>query len=129
MSALPLELKAALVVVMVAAIAWGFFGPAPAARDGRNAVMWSLMAVLLGVTAGVRLAEGESDGSAFLAGTVVALSLAVWHVRGPAEDEDGGLGVPAPPAPPEGPRPGPQLVDWDAFDRARRGWDRPRANV
>jgi hypothetical protein len=54
--------------------------------------MWSLMAVLLGITAGVRLAEGEADGSAFLAGTVVALSLAVWHVRGPAEDEDGGSG-------------------------------------
>jgi hypothetical protein len=128
-SALPLELKAALGVVTVAAIAWGFFGRPPEARDARNAVMWALTAVLLAVAASVRLVTGEPDGLAFLAGTVVALSLAVWHVRGPAEDEDGGLGVPAPSTPPDGPRPGTQLVDWDAFDRARRGWDRPRANA
>jgi hypothetical protein len=129
-SALPLELKAALVVVMVAAIAWSCFGQPPEARDDRNAIMWSLTAVLLGVTAAVRLVTGEPDGGAFLAGTVVALSLAIWHVRGPAEDEDGGLGVPAPSVPPGGgPRPGPLGVDWDAFDRARRGWDRPRANA
>jgi hypothetical protein len=128
-SGLPLEVRAALVVVMVAAIAWGFFGRPPESRDGRAAFTWGATAVLLALVATQRLLADHADGVAFLAGTVVATSLSVWHVRGEAEDEDGGLGVRAD-TPEDGPGPRPfDAIDWDAFDRARRGWDRPRTNA
>ena len=133
-SGLPLEVRAALVVAMVAAITWGFFGRPPESRDARAALLWGATAVLLGIVATQRLLTDEADGIAFLAGSVVATSLSVWHVRGPTEDEDGGLGVRAGepgdgPGPGHPPGPPHDAVDWDAFDRARRGWERPRTNV
>ena len=132
MSGLPLGVRAALVVVMVAAIAWGFFGRPPEVKDGRAASLWGGVAFLLAILATQRLLADEPDGVAFLAGTVVATSLSVWHVRGPTEDEDGGLGVRAgEPEDGPGPRPGPPYdsVDWDAFDRARRAWERPKTSA
>jgi len=129
MSDLPLGLKIALVAVMVAAIAWGFFGRPPSVQDVRTAALWGAVAAIAAVASGMRLYHGEPDAAVFLAATVVALSLAVWHVRGEAEDEDGGLGVRNAQPPDDGPRPPHPVVDWDAFDRARRGWDRPRANA
>ena len=134
MSGLPLGVRAALVVVMVLAIAWGFFGRPPETRDGRAATAWGTAAVVLALVAAQRLLADHADGVAFLTAAVVATSLSIWHVRGDTEDEDGGLGVRAG-TPQDGPRPGPRptpphdAVDWDAFDRARRGWERPRTNA
>ena len=133
MSGLPLGVRAALVVAMVAAITWGFFGRPPETRDGRAALRWAGGAVILGIVAAQRLLADEADGAAFLAGAVVATSLSVWHARGPTEDGEGGLGVRAG-EPEDGPgphRPTPPVdaIDWDAFDRARRGWERPRTSA
>jgi hypothetical protein len=126
MSDLPFGLKVALVAVMVAALGWGFFGRPPESRDARGAALYGAVGLLLGLVSVQRLYTEQPDAVAFITGAVVAASLAVWHVRGEAEDEDGGQGVRA--QSPDGPRPGP-VVDWDAFDRARRGWDRPHVNA
>jgi hypothetical protein len=57
------------------------------------------------------------------AGAVLAASLAGWCSRAP---QDGGPDGPAEPEPEPEPQP---PVDWDAFDRARAGWARPRVPV
>ena len=118
---------------MVAAIGWGFFGRPPETKDGRAALAWGAGAVLLAIVAALRLLADHADGVAFLAGTVVATSLSVWHVRGEAEDEDGGLGVradtPEDGPGPRTPTPPTDSIDWDAFDRARRGWERPKTSA
>jgi hypothetical protein len=58
-----------------------------------------------------------------LAGAVELLCLWTWLRRGVRPDDDGGEGrgegSPAPPP----------AWDWDDFDRARRGWGRPRTGA
>jgi len=118
MTGLPLPLKLGAAIVVAGVIAWGFFGRPPETRDLRITAVWLVTSGLLSLGAVVGLArDDESASSAFVAGAVIALSVAVWHARG-TEQDDGGQGVRE--TDPEGP------FDWDAFDRARRGWERPK---
>jgi hypothetical protein len=125
MSALPLELKAVVAVVVVLVIARVFFGAPARGVQKRLARTLVGIAISLYILSGEALLEGE-DGmaGAFVVCGIEALCLAAWVARrrdddGGGEDDGGGGGG-------DDPKPGP--VDWDAFDRARAGW-RPREPV
>jgi hypothetical protein len=126
-SAVPLELKAVVAVVLVLSVARAFLGvPARHAHDrlARTLVGFS---IFLYVMAGEALLENQ-DGmaGAFVICGVEALCLAAWVARRRDDDDgwdDGGGGGG------EGPDDDPPMpIDWDAFDRARDAW-RPREPV
>jgi hypothetical protein len=127
-SALPLEVKAVLAVVLVLLVARAFLGLP--ARKGHDRLARTLvgLSVCLYILSGEALLEGE-DGmaGAFVVCGIEALCLAAWVARRRDDDDgwddDGGGGGGDDPRP-DGPTP----VDWDAFDRARAGW-RPREPV
>jgi hypothetical protein len=128
MSALPLIVKAALAAGVLASMARAFLGP-PAPPAHRHFARG-----LLGLTAACYLAGAGlvTMGGAELVGSVVVLvgieisCLAAWVVRATPEDggsgEDDGGGGGGGKGPPD---PGP--IDWAAFDRERRRWDRSPA--
>jgi hypothetical protein len=127
-NALPLLAKAAIAAVLIGSMARAFLGP-PAPGEHRawarallagTALCYCLGAALV-VAAGAAL-----TGSVVVMVGIEAACIAAWLVRalpdGPGRDDDEGGGGgwgrgPWSPIPP---------VDWDAFDRARREWDRPR---
>lgn len=122
-------LKLALAAVVVGSMARAFIGPPAPPSHGR----WArLLLLLTGACYGAGAAL-TAFGGAELAGALLVLAgiesscVAAWIVRaapeegggggGPGDEGGGGGGGPR--------RPGP--VDWDAFDRARRAWDRTPA--
>ena len=116
MSALPLAIKAAMAVVLLASIWRAFFGPPPEERDMGVARMWGVTAGVL-YLAGIYALVDDRQAAPMLVGAgVVALCMAFWHARG---DDDGGGGGGE-----DDDDTGP--IDWDRFDRARRDWERPR---
>jgi hypothetical protein len=117
MTALPLALNAALAIAMVGSVWRGFFGAPPTESDRGTAYLWGATAALLYLAAIIALMHGRAVSSVLFGLGVIALAIAVWHGRGEDDDggDDGGDG--------DGP------TDWDAFDRARRDWDRPLAGV
>jgi hypothetical protein len=126
-SALPLEVKAVVAVVLVISVARAFLGvPARHAHERLARTLVGL-SICLYVLAGEALLENQ-DGmaGAFVICGVEALCLAAWVARRGDDDEgwddDGGGGGDGPDD--DGPMP----IDWDAFDRARDGW-RPREPV
>jgi hypothetical protein len=121
MAALPFVVKALVVLLLVASIARGFLGaPArqPHPRAARALLLTAVCAALSGIVAFLLAAELVAAISAVIA--VEAASLSAWCARaaGGGGDDGGGDDEPEPePA-------GPPAIDWAAFDRARRSWER-----
>jgi hypothetical protein len=128
-SALPLEAKAIMVLVLVLSVARAFLGVPARRAHHRLARTLVGMAICLYVLSGEALLEGQ-DGmaAAFVVCGVEALCLAAWVARRRDDDDgwdDGGGGGGGGDDPDNDP---PTPIDWDAFDRARAGW-RPREPV
>jgi len=116
--ALPLEVKAAIAVLLALTVAKAFFGPRSRAPDERLARMLVGLSVLLSVLAADALLGGQ-QGVAAAFGVFGVEALRVASRR----DDDGGGGGGGPGDDPDLPPPVP--IDWEAFDRARATW-RPR---
>jgi hypothetical protein len=125
-SALPTVVKAALAALVCASMLRAFLG-APAPSTHRRAAR-----ALLGLTAGcyaagtlvVVAAGSDVVGSLLILAGIETSCLAAWLVRGARGGDDGGDdGGGGGGGGGRGPRV-PPPIDWDAFDRARRGWDR-----
>jgi hypothetical protein len=119
MAALGVVVKALLALGLLLAIARAFGGAPPAQPRPAAARLALGLAAAAATVAATGAYAGAGWAAAPAAVAVLAASLAGWFSRGP----EGG-GPDAPPAP-ESPPP----VDWDAFDRARAGWSRPRVPV
>jgi hypothetical protein len=124
-SAVPLEVKAVVAVVLLLSVARAFLG-VPARRSHERLARTLVgLSICLYVLSGEALLEGE-DGmaGAFVVCGIEALCLAAWVARRRDDDDgwddDGGGGG--------GDDPDPGPIDWDAFDRARAGW-RPHEPV
>jgi hypothetical protein len=114
MTALPLVLKAAMTIILMAAIWRAFFGAPPRKPDPSTARFWGITAGVLYLAALYAILADHAAAGVLVGGGVVALCLAFWHGRG---EDDGGGGDDGDDG--DGP------IDWDRFDRARRDWDRP----
>jgi hypothetical protein len=116
MAAPLLVVKLLLALGLLWAMSRAFWG-APPARPRPAAAR---LALALAAAGAALAAAGAWAGAAWAAapaaGAVLAASLAGWCSRAPRGGGPGG--PPRPEAPPP--------VDWDAFDRARAGWSRPR---
>jgi hypothetical protein len=124
-SALPLLPKAALAAVVCASMWRAFLGaPAPASHRVAARVLLALTAACYAGGAAVVIAGGaELAGSLLIVGGIECSCLAAWLVRGARDDgggDDGGGGGGGGGRGPKVPPP----IDWEAFDRARRAWDR-----
>ncbi|HSD78186.1 MAG TPA: hypothetical protein VLA98_12310 [Solirubrobacteraceae bacterium] len=121
MPELPLLAKAGVAALLAASIARGFAG-APAARPRPGAAgVLLLAAVALYAAATATLAAGRVGSSALLAiAGVEAACASAWLARADCGGGGGDGGDDDAPAGPCGPPP----IDWDAFDRARRDWER-----
>ena len=127
MSALPVLPKVALATVVCASMWRAFFGaPAQAAHRLAARVLLALTAACYGAGAGVVIAGGpELLGSLLIVAGIETSCVAAWLVRAARDDgggDDGGGGG--------GGGRGPKLpppIDWEAFDRARRAWERTPA--
>jgi hypothetical protein len=121
MAALPFVVKALVVLLLLASIARGFLGaPArePHPRAARALLATAVGCALGGIVAFLLAAELVAAVGAVIA--VETASLSAWCARAPGGGggDDGGDDEPEPePA-------GPPTVDWAAFDRARRSWER-----
>ena len=120
-----LLLELALVALLGGSIVRAFFGRPPRHRARRWAVRSLLTAgAIVWVLAVVATVFARVAGIVLLVLAVEVLCLAVWLARGARDDGDdggGGGGGGGGDEPPPG--------DWGAFDRARRGWGRPREPV
>jgi hypothetical protein len=123
----PVTLKVAVSLVLLASMARAFLG-APAGRPRRELARGLLLLTAACYLVGsclVLVIGAELPGSLIVVAGIEAACGAAWLVRGLPEgggpgDEGGGGGGG------EGPRePGP--IDWGAFDRARRSWERTPA--
>ena len=127
MSALPVLPKVAFAAIVCASMWRAFFGaPAQAAHRLAARVLLALTAGCYGGGAAVIVAGGpELLGSLLIMAGIEASCVAAWLVRAARDDgggDDGGGGG--------GGGRGPKLpppIDWEAFDRARRAWDRTPA--
>lgn len=122
----PLWLKLVTDLVLLVAVLGAFAGRPPKQRPSARII--SLVGAL-GATgwfmgfADVIAGYGECEP--LLGPSVLALCLARWMARGPAGGGGGGGGTKKP----EDDGPGPKdqdSLDWDAFDRAREDWSRPK---
>jgi hypothetical protein len=125
---LPLLAKAAIAAVLIVSMWRAFLGP-PASDEHRTAARLLLAGTALCYCAGAALvlaADASLPGSLVVLLGIETACLAAWLVRalpdGPGRDDDDGWGGgwgrgPWHPIAP---------IDWDAFDRARGEWDRPR---
>jgi hypothetical protein len=124
MSALPLEVRAAAAVVLLVSIVRAFRGPS--AEEPRPVLARRLVFAACALQAATvpAIIAGWSVVAATLAALgVEAACFALWlGLSDEPPDDDGGDGDDDAP-PPEEPSPD---IDWDAFDRARGAWDRPR---
>ena len=110
---MPLALKAALAIILVASIYRAFFGAPPRRADPSTARLFGILAGVLYLAALYAILADHAAAGVLVGAGVVALCLAFWHGRG---EDGGGWGD-------GGDDDGP--IDWDQFDRARRDWDRP----
>jgi hypothetical protein len=116
MTALPPVAEAAIAAVLVCSMGRAFLGSAPQRADPVAAAYWMLAALLVLGTA--LLTTGDQLWRlALIVGGVEAACAAGWWLRG-ADDSGGEPDEPGVPPP-----------DWDAFDRLRGGWSRPREPV
>jgi hypothetical protein len=119
MPAVGLVLKAVVTVALLASMLRAFRGPPASPRRPRLGRAVAALALLFQVVAVAATLSGHLTLAAVAAPLgVEATCLAVWlgwDDERPPPDDDDGDDVPP--------------VDWEAFDRARRAWDRPRAAV
>jgi hypothetical protein len=125
-SALPTIAKAALAVIVCASMLRAFLGaPAPGGHRAAARVLLSLTAACYAAgTAVVVTGGGDLLGSMLIVAGIETSCVAAWLVRGARGGDDGddggggggGGGGRGPKVPPP--------IDWDAFDRARRAWER-----
>jgi hypothetical protein len=122
---LPLLLKAAVATVLAISILRGFAGPPAPARHPAITRLMLLAAAALYVGATSTLLGGHEQLAAVLAmmGVEVACACA-WLAR--ARDDGGGGGGGGRRGDGGRPLPGGPGIDWEAFDRARMEWERPR---
>ncbi len=118
--AMPLAAVLGLLGLMAWAVVWGFLGPA-ARRPHPLPTVLLLAAGVASLPCGLAAtgAHHRALGMLVITAGVCLLALAAHLLRagtGPGPGEDG-----EPPAPPP--------IDWDAFDRERERWTRPRAGV
>jgi len=121
-SRLSLEVEVLLAGLLFGSLWFAFLGPPPRRRasSGAVAAVGGLgVAICLGGLVLAHLSPGVAGLS--LAVGVGALCFAGWLGRGGGGGGGGGGGDDGPGPPHNGPG-----LDWDAFDRARRDWDRPR---
>ncbi|HEX7299352.1 MAG TPA: hypothetical protein VF257_10105 [Solirubrobacteraceae bacterium] len=128
MSALPVLLKVALAAIVCASM-WRAFLGAPAQASHRVAAraLLVLTAGCYGAGAAIVIGDGpELLGSLLVVAGIETSCVAAWLVRAARDDgggDDGGGGGGGGGRGPKVPPP----VDWDAFDRARRAWERTPA--
>jgi hypothetical protein len=120
--------KLAIAVLLAISVARGFAGAPARARHPAAARTLLFVAGALYAGAGATLVADDVLVSAVLAVLGVEAScVSAWLARASGEggDDDGGGGGPGPD---DGDRPVPRgpVIDWDAFDRARSGWERGR---
>ena len=128
MSALPLVVKAVLAAGVLASMARAFLGPPapPAHRHLARSLLLLTAACYLTGAVLVTVGDAEFAGSLVVLAGIEISCVAAWVVRatpedgGNGDDDDGGGGGGKGP-----PDPGP--IDWAAFDRERRHWDRSPA--
>jgi hypothetical protein len=120
---MPAWLKLVATAVLLASIAYAFFGPRPPRRAGRRLVLAVGAGGLLAYGTGLHAAVTGSTAAAavLIAVAVESMCLAVWLARSPRDDG----GEPRRPADPDPGEP-PEGLDWDEFDRLRSDWSRPR---
>jgi hypothetical protein len=126
-SALPVLPKVALAAIVCVSM-WRAFLGAPAQASHRCAarVLLALTAACYGAGAAVVIGGGaDLLGSLLIVAGIEASCVAAWLVRAARDDgggDDGGGGG--------GGGSGPRLpppIDWEAFDHARRAWERTPA--
>ncbi len=121
--AMPLPAVVGLLALMGAAVVWGFAGPA--ARRPRPLPTGLLLAggfASLPCGLAATTAHHRATGMLVITAGVCLLALAAHLLRapaGPGPDDPGAASEPPPDVP----------VDWDAFDRERERWTRPRAGA
>ncbi len=129
--ALPLPILVLLLVVLVGALVMGFTGPPGSRmRPLLTIMLLGVGLVLFPLGLGAVVIGEPRTGTLMVWMGVLLFSCAARLLRAPehrpddGEDEGGGGGPGGPGPPPDAPG-GPGL-DWDAFDREREGWTRPR---
>ncbi|MEA2255877.1 MAG: hypothetical protein QOG35_1922 [Solirubrobacteraceae bacterium] len=130
-SALPVLAKAGLAAIVCASMWRAFLGaPAPTVHRCAARVLFALTsACYVAGALAVVLGGGELLGALLIVVGIESSCVAAWLLRGSRRGDDGGDdgggggggGGRGPKAPPP--------IDWDAFDRARRAWDRDRTPV
>ena len=123
-SALPALPKVALAAVVCASM-WRAFLGAPAPANNRAAARLLLALTAACYLAGAVVVSSGADvlGSLLIVAGIEASCVAAWLVRGARDDgggDDGGGGGGGGGSGPKLPPP----IDWEAFDRARRAWER-----
>lgn len=130
--ALPLPVILLLLVVQVGALVMGFTGPPGSRlRPFLTTLLLGTGLVLLPLGLGAVVIGEPRTGTLLVWAGVLLFACSARLLRAPEtprddhrEDEDGGGGPRRPEPPPE--EPGGPGLDWDAFDRERAGWSRPR---
>jgi hypothetical protein len=129
--ALPLPIVVLLLVVQVGALVMGFTGPPGSrVRPALTILLLGTGLVLLPLGLGAVAIGEPRTGTLMVWIGVLLFACAARLLRAPEhrpddEDDEGGGGGPGGPQPPPDAPGGPGL-DWDAFDREREGWGRPR---
>jgi len=118
-SALPAILAGAGAWTVTMICAW-WFPPPP--DDWPAWPAYALFGALT-VLAGVGLCAHSPAARWLVLAAAIAANGALWIARRPTDDDDDGGIDRTTPTPDD---PGGDSVDWDAFDRARRDWARPR---
>ncbi|HEY5142757.1 MAG TPA: hypothetical protein VII98_04600 [Solirubrobacteraceae bacterium] len=115
--------------VAIAVLTAGVVGPPHGPRLFLGALTLGFGVILADLAIGALCIHHALIAGYFLCGALTAAGLALRWLRGPisgppddGEDDDGG-------GSPRRPRPHPPGLDWAAFDRARRGWERGRTPV
>jgi uncharacterized membrane protein YgcG len=123
-SALPALPKVALAAVVCASMWRAFLGaPAPANHRAAARLLLALTAACYAGGAAVVASGADVLGSLLIVAGIEASCVAAWLVRGARDDgggDDGGGGGGGGGSGPKLPPP----IDWEAFDRARRAWER-----
>ncbi len=124
MTVLPLAACSAIAVLTA-----GVVGPPRGPRLLRGALTLGLGVILADLAIGALCIHRSLVAGYLVCGALAAAGLALRWLRGPiadppdeGDDDDGG-------GRPRRPRPQPPGLDWEAFDRARSGWERGRTPV
>jgi hypothetical protein len=120
--------KVAVGVLLAFSVVRGFGGAPARARHPAAARLLLTAAAASYAGAAVALLGGQAVLSGVLAVVgVEAACLSAWLARATGDDDDdGGGGGPGPDDDGDRPAPHGPAVDWEAFDRARSAWERPR---